>query len=212
MSLTVNRGTAGVFTQRGFGSPVSSWGSQTEVDEFALLAKAAKEVRKLQCVGGFRLQNRKKAKPARPLAHAGQWALSGFKILEVSGTENIFDMDDLVDEDVQAHLDFLREQSTGLSPSITTVTASLAEKVWFNLSKLIGRSLPVPSAATGPDGQVLYSWSVGKDHLEIEILPTGSAEVFYRNRISGENWLTEYLIDRQDIPAKATDRLQQIFS
>jgi hypothetical protein len=70
---------------------------------------------------------------------------------------------------------------------ITPSTAALALKFWNELRRAV-RGLPVPDAAPGPEGQLLYTWNRAEHHLEAEIFPNGSIEMFYRNRITGDLW------------------------
>jgi hypothetical protein len=72
-------------------------------------------------------------------------------------------------------------------------TALLAWRAWNKLSEAFG-TLPVPDAAPGPNGELLYTWNTGEHHLELEIFADGSAELFYANRVSGDLWGSEYTI------------------
>ncbi len=84
-------------------------------------------------------------------------------------------------------------------------TASIAWNAWKLLSGLMGKPLPVPDAAPGPDGQLLYAWNKEEHHLELEFFPNGPAEFFYLNRLSNETWEGEYIVDKpisQDVKAR----------
>ena len=71
-----------------------------------------------------------------------------------------------------------------LPPLITIETANKSWQVWLMLKENV--DLPAPSAATGPDGIMFYSWDKGEHHFEVEIFPDDSTEFFYRNRMTGE--------------------------
>jgi hypothetical protein len=87
------------------------------------------------------------------------------------------------------HKQYLQRVSTeGIEPSITRATAKKSWDLWLAVRKAAGSSLPVPSAGTGPDGVMFYSWDKGEHHLEAEIFPDRDTEFFYRNRRTGELW------------------------
>ena len=97
------------------------------------------------------------------------------------------------------YLAFVREAG-----DIASNTAETAWQTWKMLSSSMDRPLPVPDAAPGPDGQLLYTWNKGDHHLELEIFPNGPAEFFYLNRVSSETWEEEYLIGNSiSLDAKA---------
>lgn len=52
--------------------------------------------------------------------------------------------------------------------------------------------MPIPSAGTGPDGVMFYSWDKDQHHLEAEIFPDRDAEFFYRNRQTEDLWGEDY--------------------
>ena len=90
------------------------------------------------------------------------------------------------------HLNFLKRVSTGECPPITPETAHLASKAWHIIWKASDYRMPVPSAGTGPNGEMFYAWNSGRHHLELEIIPGQPAEFFYRDRESGEFWGMDY--------------------
>jgi len=71
---------------------------------------------------------------------------------------------------------------------ISAHTASVAWDEWNLLRQSIGNSLPVPDAAPGPEGQLLYAWNKEEHHLEAEIFPDDTIEFFYLNRVTNETW------------------------
>lgn len=83
---------------------------------------------------------------------------------------------------LKGHDDFLTEMANGI---ISQSTANAARKIWELLQRLPDVRIPVPAASAGPDGQVFYSWNSGRHHFEIEILPNGDVEFFYRDRETG---------------------------
>ena len=104
------------------------------------------------------------------------------------------------------HLNFLKRVSTGESPPITPETALRASKAWRLLWKASDFKIPVPSAGTGPDGEMFYAWNAGRHHLELEIIPGQPAEFFYRDRESGEFWGEDYETDKP-LPAGVVSKL-----
>lgn len=75
---------------------------------------------------------------------------------------------------------------------INQQVASLALASWLDLWAISGRTMPVPDACPGPDGQILFTWDEGDHHLELEIFPESTSEFFYRNRSTDELWGEEY--------------------
>jgi len=104
------------------------------------------------------------------------------------------------------HLSFLKRVSTGEDPPITPETARLASNAWRIIWKASDYKMPVPSAGTGPDGEMFYAWNSGRHHLELEIIPGQPAEFFYRDRESGEFWGMDYDIGAT-LPAMIISKL-----
>jgi hypothetical protein len=92
------------------------------------------------------------------------------------------------------HMRYLDEVSTGDDPLITSITATLAAQAWEQVRAATGSAMPVPSACTGPDGQMFYAWDRGRYHLELEIVPGEPADYFYCDRQTNECWVEEYTI------------------
>lgn len=89
----------------------------------------------------------------------------------------------------EEHRQYLQRVSTeGKPPPITRATAKKSWDLWLAVRKAAGSSLPIPSAGTGPDGVMFYSWDKGDHHLEAEIFPDRDTEFFYRNRRTGDLW------------------------
>lgn len=91
------------------------------------------------------------------------------------------------------HREYLQRVSTeGTSPLITPAVAKKAWDFWQVVRKAVGTTIPIPSAGTGPDGVMFYSWDNGEHHLEAEFYPNRETEFFYRNRRTGELWGDDY--------------------
>lgn len=106
------------------------------------------------------------------------------------------------------HLEFLREVSTkGANPPVERHTATLARRAWWAIWEATGFALPVPSACTGPDGQMFYSWDQGRHHLELEIIPGKPAEFFYRDRETGQFWGDDYTVG-DALPTEVAQKLK----
>jgi hypothetical protein len=72
--------------------------------------------------------------------------------------------------------------------NISTHTASVAWDEWNLLCHSVGSLLPIPDAAPGPEGQLLYAWNKEEHHFEAEIFPDDTIEFFYWNRKTNEAW------------------------
>ncbi len=79
--------------------------------------------------------------------------------------------------------------------------ASLALASWLDLWAISGRTMPVPDACPGPDGQILFTWDENDHHLELEIFPESASEFFYRNRSTDELWGEEYELHMSITPS-----------
>ena len=64
--------------------------------------------------------------------------------------------------------------------------AGAAQRWWQQADSRFDGQLPVPSAAPGPDGQLLYSWDKDENHIEVEFLSCEPATLFHMNRITGD--------------------------
>jgi hypothetical protein len=65
--------------------------------------------------------------------------------------------------------------------TVSFVVANNAERIWRYLRPL-ANNIAIPDAAVTEGGGLFMSWDRGKHHLEIELLPNGRYEWFYRNR------------------------------
>ncbi|MDZ4687479.1 MAG: hypothetical protein SH850_20600 [Planctomycetaceae bacterium] len=98
-----------------------------------------------------------------------------------------------VKEQIQEHLDYLRAISASADDApISEDTAEVARWTWHMMWSASGYALPVPSACTGPDGRLMYSWDRGHNHLEVEFGPEQDSEFFYRDRASGQLWSADH--------------------
>ena len=86
------------------------------------------------------------------------------------------------------HFAYLKEISS-LCPNTYIPAAQLWLILWEQ-----NMNLPLPSACTGPDGQIMYSWDKNEHHFEVEILPNKPMEFFYKNRLTGELWGEVYIL------------------
>lgn len=106
----------------------------------------------------------------------------------------------------QEHREYLQRVATERKPPlITQATAKKSWDLWLAVRKATGYSMAVPSAGTGPDGVMFYSWDKGEHHLEAEIFPDRDVEFFYRNRRTGELWGEDYAGRR--VPDGLTEKL-----
>ena len=105
------------------------------------------------------------------------------------------------------HMQYLQRVSEGAVPLISPETASKAWELWLDIRHVAGRSMPVPAAATGPDGEMFYSWDNGRHHLEVELIPNKAIEFFYQDRESGSYWAEDYTAG-SPMPATVTQAVQ----
>lgn len=78
---------------------------------------------------------------------------------------------------------------------VDSSTALQAWRVWHSLSCALSNTLPVPDAASGPNGEILYTWNARSHHFELEIFPDGRAEFFYINHDTDDMWSADYTGD-----------------
>lgn len=82
---------------------------------------------------------------------------------------------------VAKHSQYLDEISRGPDPLVSPTTSKSASLAWELLREQNPR-LPIPASGVGQDGEILYTWNNDDHHLELEVLPGGTAEFFYMNR------------------------------
>lgn len=110
----------------------------------------------------------------------------------------------------QEHRRYLqRVSSEGVPSLISQATAKKSWNLWLAVRKATGNLMPIPSAGTGPDGVMYYSWDREEHHLEAEIYPDQNSEFFYRNRQTGELW-GEYYSDGA-LPVELLSKLSLFF-
>ena len=66
----------------------------------------------------------------------------------------------------------------------TERAAAATEGLWNELSEELEAPIPPPNASPTDDAGVLMSWQLNGHHLEIEVMPDGAYEWFYRHRVS----------------------------
>jgi hypothetical protein len=76
---------------------------------------------------------------------------------------------------------------------ISPDTAQQAWQAWQRLKAAV-RTLAVPDASSGRNGEFLYLWDKEDHHMELEIAPGGTADFFYTHRTAGNLWGAEYQI------------------
>jgi hypothetical protein len=90
------------------------------------------------------------------------------------------------------------------------ISPQLSRAAWNALEDIrdiVGPNLEVPDAIPGVDGKLFYTWKRGNHYLELEMLPDGSGEFFYRNTDDGETWTEGYKLGGT-LPLRPTDKLQ----
>lgn len=79
-------------------------------------------------------------------------------------------------------LDYLRSLP---ERGVSRLVAANAEQMWRRLRPLAIK-IATPSAEVTEAGGLFMSWERNAHHLEIEMMPTGRYEWFYRNRLTDE--------------------------
>lgn len=87
-------------------------------------------------------------------------------------------------------------QSICDSGDVTETAAAQAKVLWLSLQNNMNSHMAIPDAASGPNGEILLTWDKGEHHLELEIVPGATAELFYRNRLSEQLWAEEYELEK----------------
>lgn len=91
------------------------------------------------------------------------------------------------------------------------VPIAVVEQAWEAWSALATTdAVPVPDAAPGPDGQLLFTWDREAHHLELEFSPGATPSFFYRNRQTAEVWEDEWR-PGESIPTQVRTRLAHFY-
>ena len=104
------------------------------------------------------------------------------------------------------HLAYLTRVSTGGEALISPAVADSAALAWEIIRRRSGYQISVPSACTGPDGEMFYAWDSGRHHLELEMIPGQAAEFFYRDRVTEHFWGEDYAVG-DPLPARVVEML-----
>jgi len=98
-----------------------------------------------------------------------------------TNTELLRGLDELQDSPTDRWFRYLR--SLPARNLARPQAAAAAERLWERLTEEIA-SLTPPNASPTDDGGVLMSWMEHGYHVEIEVMPSGAYEWFYRHRES----------------------------
>jgi hypothetical protein len=91
------------------------------------------------------------------------------------------------------------------------ITPQLSEAAWDVLADMldvVGPDLEIPDAIPGVDGKLFYTWKRDDQYLELEMLPDGTAEFFFRNRKTGDTWSEAFRLG-QSLPSRAIAEIRQ---
>jgi len=64
--------------------------------------------------------------------------------------------------------------------------------LWVAVAEMANSRVPVPDTAPAGNGGVMLAFDNGKDHLELELLPSGQVEVFFLDRTTDSMMEWEY--------------------
>ncbi len=83
---------------------------------------------------------------------------------------------------------WVRDLPSKGGPPVTRETVDRALDAWNLICAVTVNRMPTPDVCTGPDGQIRYSWDMGRDHLEVDFIPGKPAEWVYRDSVTGCSW------------------------
>jgi hypothetical protein len=112
------------------------------------------------------------------------------------GVESVQDRPILATEASYSGREQRMNRFIGMLREIGEISPDMAQQAWqgWQLLKAAARTLSVPDASSGRNGEFLYIWDRGDHHLELEIYPGGTADFFYAHRTAGHLWGAEYRI------------------
>jgi hypothetical protein len=90
------------------------------------------------------------------------------------------------------------------------ISRQLSEAAWDVLVEMIdvvGPELEIPDAIPGVDGKLFYTWKRDGQYLELEMLPDGTGEFFFRDGATGDIWSEAFRLG-QSLPSEAIARLR----
>jgi hypothetical protein len=90
---------------------------------------------------------------------------------------------------------------------ITSRLAQAAADVLAEMLDVVGPDLEIPDAIPGVDGKLFYTWKRDDQYLELEMLPDGTGEFFFRDGKTGDIWSEDFRLGHV-LPASAIDRLR----
>jgi hypothetical protein len=85
-----------------------------------------------------------------------------------------------------------------------------AARFWAAAKALTQRPLRPPQAGPTADGVLQFVWDAGEHHLDVDFLPDGTFEWFYRNRSTGELEGQDGCSDVTTVPTALRAFIQQI--
>ena len=92
-------------------------------------------------------------------------------------------------------------------PLVSSRMMSQAVSAWYWVAVASGFRLPAPDAAPADDGHVFYVWDHDEHHLDVEVFPDGTMELFYRNRAT-EELLEDVVCVGETIPSGMCEKLR----
>jgi hypothetical protein len=91
------------------------------------------------------------------------------------------------------------------------ITPELARAAWDVLAvmrNVVGPDLEIPDAIPGVDGKLFYTWKRDDQYFELEMLPDGTGEFFFRDRTTGEIRREDFRLSPV-LPPKAVAQLAE---
>jgi hypothetical protein len=90
------------------------------------------------------------------------------------------------------------------------ISRQLAQAAWdilVDMLDTIGPDLEIPDAIPGVDGKLFYTWKQDGEYLELEMLPDGTGEFFFRDGKTGDTWSEDFRLG-DSLPPKAINKLR----
>jgi hypothetical protein len=90
------------------------------------------------------------------------------------------------------------------------ISRQLSQAAWDVLTdmlEVVGPELEIPDAIAGVDGKLFYTWKRDDQYLELEMLPDGTGEFFFRDGKTGDTWSEDFRLG-QSLPPNAIGKLR----
>jgi hypothetical protein len=90
------------------------------------------------------------------------------------------------------------------------ITPQLAQAAWDVLADMldvVSPDLEIPDAIPGVDGKLFYTWKRDDQYFELEMLPDGTGEFFFRDGTTADTWSEDFQLSHA-LPPTAIAKLR----